>query len=213
MSDVRPGPGLRVIVGRLEKAVPRTQEPRGRRIEPDDGFLEEVEAATAQNLSACFQCRKCACGCPLEEDADVHPDALIRMIQLGLREEVLRSRLVWLCTGCGTCATRCPSGVDLAAVVDHLRGVTVAEGRRAAEPRVVGFHRAFLESVRRSGRSRELELVGRYKLATGTWLESLRLGARLARKGKLRLGGGRTRDIRSLREIMDRGRRGGRGEG
>ena len=47
---------------------------------------------------------------------DVTPRQVMRMVQLGLVDEALRTRAIWLCAGCDTCSTRCPKGVDIAHV-------------------------------------------------------------------------------------------------
>ncbi|MBW2263871.1 MAG: 4Fe-4S dicluster domain-containing protein, partial [Deltaproteobacteria bacterium] len=132
------------------------REPSGPDIEPSQDFLREVEAATDQSLSACFQCTKCTCGCPLNEDTDIHPNRVIRLIQFGQRDEVLRSKAIWLCIGCETCTARCPNSVDIAAVMDYLRLTAVAEDVEPADAKVARFHEAFLETLRKYGRSHEI---------------------------------------------------------
>jgi heterodisulfide reductase subunit C len=90
-------------------------------LRPQDGFGEEVAARAGNTASACFQCHKCAAGCPLNAAFDLRPDQLIRLVQLGERERVLGSATIWLCAGCATCATRCPNGVELPALMDALK--------------------------------------------------------------------------------------------
>jgi heterodisulfide reductase subunit C len=180
-----------------------TPEPSGPDIRPDPAFLKEVEEATGQSLSACFQCKKCTCGCPLNEDTDIQPNRLLRLIQFGQRDEVLRSRAIWLCIGCETCTTRCPNGVDLAAVMDHLRMLAVAEGIEPADPKVAAFHRAFLETVRKYGRSHEIDMIRRYKFKTGTFFENMGLGIEMWKKGKIKIVGKKISDLDAFREMMD----------
>jgi L-lactate utilization protein LutB len=72
------------------------------------------------------------------------PDRLLRMVKLGARGEVLRSRDVWLCSGCATCATRCPNDIDISAVMDALRQIGIADGVPAGERDALLFHRLFL---------------------------------------------------------------------
>ncbi len=179
------------------------REPSGPDIEPSHDFLREVEAATGQSLSACFQCRKCTCGCPLSEDTDIHPNRLIRLIQFGQRDEVLRSKAIWLCIGCETCTARCPNGVDIAAVMDTLRMTAVAEGVEPADAKVARFHEAFLETLRKYGRSHELDMIRRYKFKTGTFFENMGLGMSMFRKGKIKIIGKKIDGLEAFRKLMD----------
>ncbi len=173
-------------------------------IEPSRDFLEEVEAATGESLSACFQCRKCACGCPLISDVDLRPNQILRLVQFGQRDEVLRSSAIWLCLSCEACTERCPNGVDLAKVFDYLRFAALRDGVEPAEPRVAQFHRAFLETIRKYGRSHEVDMIRRYKMKSGTWFDNMALGFDMLRKGKIKLAGTKVRDLASVREIMDK---------
>jgi len=50
------------------------------------------------------------------------------MAQLGLREKVLPSSALWLCTACFTCTDRCPQGVEVASVLRVLRNLAVKSG-------------------------------------------------------------------------------------
>jgi heterodisulfide reductase subunit C len=135
--------------------------------------------------SLCFSCHKCSSGCPVVEDMDIAPHRIIRMLGAGLEGEVLRSSAIWLCTGCQTCTTRCPNGVDVVGVIEALKQRAVAAGVRVGDRRVAAFHRAFLESVRARGRVHELALMARYAAKARRPPEGLRLGLKMLRKGKL----------------------------
>jgi heterodisulfide reductase subunit D len=60
-----------------------------------------------------------------------------RMVQLGLRDEVLNSSTFWLCTTCKACQVRCPRGIDLMDAMIALKeyafgkDVNVPEGMKA----------------------------------------------------------------------------------
>ncbi len=178
--------------------------PSGPDIEPDGAFLAQVEKATGMSLSACFQCKKCTCGCPIVEEVDYHPNQIVRMIQLGLRDEVLRSKALWLCVSCQTCTARCPNGVDIAGVMDYLRFVAITEGIAPADPKVASFHQAFLETIRKYGRSHEIDMIRRYKLKTGTFFEHMGMGMQMFKKGKIKIVGDRIKDLEQFRRLMER---------
>ena len=102
-------------------------------------------------VTSCFQCRKCSSGCPLSFAMDLFPDQVIRLALLGQEDQVLGSRTIWVCSGCETCTSRCPNGIDIAGVMDWLKGEAARRGQ-AVEAEVAAFHRLFLESIRACGR-------------------------------------------------------------
>ena len=77
----------------------------------DPSFLRAVDPVA--KLRSCIQCGTCSATCPTAYAMDYSPRHLWRMVQLGLRDEVLRSHTFWLCTTCKACQVRCPRGIDL----------------------------------------------------------------------------------------------------
>jgi len=125
----------------------------------------EVMARSGQNLNACYQCRRCASGCPVgEETGYVTPDRLIRMILLGKREAVLDNPLIWKCVSCLTCGTRCPNDIMTARIVDTLKKMAKEAHVPPMSPKVAAFHDSFVAAAKRLGRLNELEFMGRYEL-------------------------------------------------
>jgi len=173
-------------------------------IAPDSSFLAEVQAALGKEITPCYHCRKCAAGCPLADDSDIRPNQIIRLIQFGQRDDVLGSHAIWLCLSCETCTARCPNGVDIAALCDALRRVALVAGATPAEPRVAHFHRAFLATVRKYGRSHEISLIRRFKFKTKSYFEHMGLGMKMFGKGKIKLVGKRIRNRRAFRQMIDR---------
>ncbi len=161
-------------------------------------FLKEVEAHSGELLRRCFQCDRCATGCPMTSSMHHTPNELFRLIQLGDRETVLSSNAFWFCVSCYTCSVRCPNDIDIAQVMDTLRQMALAENYAPALPHARDFHELFLDCVRRSGRVSELELMARYNLKLGRPLARWALGWQLLRKGRLELWPTRTRELRRL---------------
>jgi heterodisulfide reductase subunit C len=108
------------------------------------------------------------------------------MAQLGLEDELLRSKTIWVCASCQTCTTRCPNDIDIAHLMDALRQMSQAAGVPAAEKNVVKFHKAFLDSIRRHGRVFELEMVGLYKLAARDFFGDTKVAWDMLKRGKLK---------------------------
>jgi heterodisulfide reductase subunit C len=171
-------------------------------IRPQASFLAELEAKSRQSISRCYQCRKCTNGCPLAFAMDYPPNQVMRMIQIGLGEELLGSKTIWVCAACQTCTTRCPNDIDIAHVMDILRQMSVAAGVPLAEPNVVRFHRAVLGSIRRHGRLFELGMVAWYKLSSGKLADDVKLGWEMFRRGKLRFWPARIRGQQELRAMF-----------
>jgi len=88
-----------------------------------DAFIEKVQELSGQNLLACYQCGKCSAGCPAVEQMDILPNQIIRYAQLGFKEELLRSKAVWICASCLTCNARCPKGINIAEVIEAIRQI------------------------------------------------------------------------------------------
>jgi heterodisulfide reductase subunit C2 len=149
-------------------------------------LLGIVRTRTGESVELCFQCQTCASGCPVAYAMDLTPPQLLRAIRLGLDEEVLASRTIWLCASCQTCTTRCPQGIDIARVMDAVRGVSLQEGRPAALRRVRAFYLTALSNMRLFGRMYEAGLMGVLKLRTGEFKKDLGLGIAMIRKGRLR---------------------------
>jgi heterodisulfide reductase subunit C len=143
------------------------------------------------NVNRCYQCGKCSAGCALNAQMDYPPNVVMRMLQTGDAENynrLLRSETIWLCASCQQCVTRCPMQLDIPQLMDSLR-VQALEKKMVNKrsKKVVAFHRAFLDSVRLTGRLYEVGLVADYKLRTFDLLQDLDVAPRMFLKGKLPL--------------------------
>lgn len=148
---------------------------------------QEVNDLSGEQVQLCYHCHKCTAGCPVAADMQYGPDALLRMVQLGQREAVLRSADIWLCAGCEACGARCPNDIDIARMMDALRVLAVREGVQPALPSVPKFNTLFMEIVRHTGRMHELSLMGLHKLWTLNLVADVPAGLRLILKGKIPL--------------------------
>jgi len=168
-------------------------------------FLEEVNRRIdGVPIQRCYHCRKCSAGCPVAFAMEYNPNKVIKMIQMGKRQEVLNSSTIWLCASCETCVTRCPNDVDIARMMDVLREMAIEEGTGAREANILKFHEAFLSGVKSGGRINEPMMIARYKMTTGDLFSDLKLGLDMFMKGKLALVSPKTKDVASVRKIFDR---------
>jgi heterodisulfide reductase subunit C2 len=178
-------------------------------------LVDEVMRRSGQNIKACYQCRRCAAGCPVGEQTGVTPDQLIRLILFGDREEALSNLLVWKCVACYTCGTRCPNNIQTARINETLKHMAKEEHRKPLTPRIADFHDAFMTSTGHLGRVNEIELMAIYEtktmfreLAKGNVkgvIEELtaqgRLGAIMTKKKRMHLGMDRIRNRAELKAL------------
>jgi heterodisulfide reductase subunit C len=90
-------------------------------------LLRTIQEISGEDLLKCYQCGKCAAGCPAAFAMDMLPSQVIRFLQLGLVEEVLNSDTPWFCAACQTCYARCPKGVDLSRIMEAIREIALQQ--------------------------------------------------------------------------------------
>jgi heterodisulfide reductase subunit C len=161
----------------------------------------EVRERSGTQLNRCYQCRSCGNGCPFVQAMDYAPNQALRLVQFGMREEVLSCKTIWVCVGCHTCSSQCPMSIDIAAVMDTLRLMAVEEGVVIGKPNIIDFHEEVLRSLEKYGRAHKLGIMLGYKRQTGRWLKDLDVGLKMLAKRKLDLIPSRARDVN--KEIAD----------
>ncbi len=129
--------------------------PSGQAINKDISLLSEVFRESGEKIQNCFQCQKCAAGCPLNFAMDILPNQLFRHIQYGHTDKVLTANSIWLCASCQTCSTRCPNSIDIAKVMDTLRSISARSGAASGEKKISSFHKFFLNLTKYTGRTWE----------------------------------------------------------
>jgi len=139
-----------------------------------------------ENVFLCYQCVKCTSGCPLAEHMDLNPNQVMRAVQLG-DDSVLESNTIWICAACQTCTTRCPQGIDIAAIMDELRIEAKRRGIEPALPVVDKFGRLFLADIRLMGRLHEVGLMAGLNLVTGHVFKDMDLAVEMLKRNKLHL--------------------------
>jgi heterodisulfide reductase subunit C len=169
----------------------------------DAGFVTEVIRKSGVDINKCWHCQTCASGCPFVKAMDYPPNRVIRLVQLGLRKEALESAGIWICVGCNTCAIQCPNCIDIPAVNDALRQMAMEEGVVIAEPNILNFHQAVLQSIQRHGRTHKLEVMMRYKLKKRDWFTDMAVGAKMFVRRKLGLRPSKSKNITEIRRIFD----------
>ncbi|NLX42992.1 MAG: 4Fe-4S dicluster domain-containing protein, partial [Chloroflexi bacterium] len=102
----------------------------------DTGFMQEVmQVPGGENIVKCWSCGTCAATCLVRRyDPTFNPRLILRKAGLGLRQEVLASREIWLCSACDACYLRCPQQIHISEVMAAIRSLAIAEGYEAPGP-------------------------------------------------------------------------------
>jgi heterodisulfide reductase subunit C len=172
--------------------------------EIDGRLAREVKASSGASPMSCYQCAKCSGGCPVANRGDLKPHELVRLVQTDQRGAVLASRFIWECTSCHTCITRCPQNVDIPAMNDALRALSLHEGLAVAGTAVPVFNEVFLNSVRKRGRVHELGLMAAFKLRSRRLFDDVDKAPSMLAKGKLPLWGSRVAGRKDREELFRR---------
>ena len=168
-------------------------------------LAQEIREDIGENVYKCYQCAKCTSGCPTVYAMDLSINQIMRALQLGKDDLALKSKTIWLCTSCWTCATRCPQGIDITSIMDFLRmkasKIKIKDRQAAA---IAGFNQIFLDSVRSHGRIFELGMIIKLKMMTKKIFQDLGLGFRMILKSKIHFTPQRVDNLREVRSMFDR---------
>lgn len=178
--------------------------------EKGDYFLNRIQGETGITISSCYQCERCTNACPVSHFMDIKPHQVMRYIQLGWREEILRSSTIWICLSCEMCTTFCPNEIDVAETINHLRNMSAHSAIPPKERSLAVFHETFLKVLQKSGRVNEFKLMNAYysrpnilkeRIKEGTFMEDLAIGLALLRKGKLKLFSPRSKALEEIKKV------------
>ena len=108
-------------------------------------FRKEIKSMpNGEELNACFACSTCTAACPIANVWKFKPHQLIRMIILGMREEVLSSEEIWLCLTCFQCQERCPQKVRVTDIFFDCKNLAAEEGKTPEN--IVGLAKQLMDS-------------------------------------------------------------------
>jgi heterodisulfide reductase subunit C len=193
----------------------RSEEKRKLIGDRGDYFLNRIQGETNGNISACYQCERCTNACPVSQFMDIKPHQVIRYIQLGWREDLLKSSTIWVCLSCEMCTTYCPNEVRVAETINHLRNIAFHSSVTPKEKQLALFHQTFLEILRKSGRVNEFRLMNafyskpiilREKIKRGNLKEELLLGFAMLKKGRLKPFTARSKAIKDIQKAYTQAR-------
>ena len=174
----------------------------------DPAFSKRVRDISEAGLERCYQCLTCSLSCPVAFAMDYFPNQIIRMVQLGLKEQVLSSTTIWLCVTCETCVARCPNEVDVLRVMDTLREMALQEKVKGKETIIPIFHQTFLGSIKMWGKQHELSMLLLLKMRTRDIFSDIGLGMKMLLKRKLSLLPPKVKGAEEIKAIFERTKEG-----
>lgn len=93
-------------------------------IQPE--LTEDIKKYGAFDFTACYNCGNCTAVCNLTKKSANFPRMMVRYSMLGLKEEILSSKELWLCYSCGECSDSCPREAAPGALMVNLRRYAIA---------------------------------------------------------------------------------------
>jgi len=150
----------------------------------DWDFIEQVREESGQDPFLCYQCGNCTAGCPYTEFFDFPVNQIMRLLQAGQKETILKSRAIWQCATCEACTTRCPCNIDIAHIMDVLRIIARRENY-VSEKDIKKFYDSFLDSLKHHGRVFEVGILMGYNIKSGHLFSDADLGPKIMGKGKV----------------------------
>lgn len=91
-------------------------------------LVDKVIKYGGKRVYECFQCGMCASGCPVASDTDHKIKRTMHQVLLGLDDQILEKKAIWLCTTCFMCLERCPQNAGPTEVVFALRRISAERG-------------------------------------------------------------------------------------
>ncbi len=116
----------------------------------DPKLLRELKEYGAVGIEKCFNCGNCTAVCSMSSNEAQFPRRIIRMAQLGMRDQLLGSKELWLCYNCAQCSETCPKQAEPANFMASARTYAIAHydplgiGRLFATKPLAGGSIAFL---------------------------------------------------------------------
>ena len=84
------------------------------------------KTVSRMNAEACDQCGKCPSACPVTAHIEgFNPRQIIAKVALGKEADLMKSQVIWTCTGCLKCKERCPEEISPYDVILALRRIAI----------------------------------------------------------------------------------------
>ena len=94
------------------------------------------------DLNYCMSCGKCLSVCPLHGYSEWDPRKVVRLVLLGLEEEVIHSDFIYQCTVCERCSFVCPMGVKVGNIITRARSMRSRDQVPGGSQKTADLHRS-----------------------------------------------------------------------
>ena len=84
-------------------------------------ITEIVKRISGVNPRKCMKCGKCSGACPAYDEMEYHPHQFVDMVETGRIEELMSSKVIYMCLSCFACLERCPRSVEPAKLIEAVR--------------------------------------------------------------------------------------------
>jgi len=95
--------------------------------EVDNSLLDEVKSYMGDKIYLCLQCGNCTSGCPMNIFG-FNIRKIVKMVILGLKNELIESDYIWYCSECGKCGEKCPHDLKNYTLISILHNIAIKEG-------------------------------------------------------------------------------------
>jgi heterodisulfide reductase subunit C len=165
------------------------KDKRGRRMElvSNERLLAEVRDARKM-VQTCIQCGTCTASCPNLDFMDITPRHMWRLLLTDHVQALFSSKSFAYCSSCYYCTLRCPRGLELTHTMGLLKQAASRLKLKQFQ-RASLFYKAFLDSVEKHGRVKEMEFMTHYFVSMKNPVIPFgyaSLGLKLLAKGKIR---------------------------
>jgi heterodisulfide reductase subunit C len=152
----------------------------------NDQLLLEIKAAKKM-IQTCIQCGTCTASCPNLDFMDITPRHMWRLLLTDHAQDLFSSKSFAYCSACYYCTLRCPRGLELTHTMSLLKQAASRLELKQFQ-RSSLFYKAFLDSVEKHGRIREMEFMTHYFVSMKNPIIPFgyaALGLKLLVKGKI----------------------------
>lgn len=153
----------------------------------EERLLAEVKQAK-EMVQTCIQCGTCTASCPNLDFMDITPRHMWRLLLTDHVQALFSSKSFTMCSSCYFCTLRCPRGLELTQTMGLLKQAA-SRLKLKKFKRSSLFYKAFLDSVEKHGRVREMEFMTHYFISMKNPIIPFgyaSLGLKLLAKGKIR---------------------------
>jgi heterodisulfide reductase subunit C len=168
-------------------------------------FIEEVHSIPGgEKIKDCIQCGSCSGSCPTSYLMDHAPRRIFARLRAGMRDAVLSSNTLWLCTSCYTCYVRCPQEIKITDIMYALKRIAIRDGKYPKGVYAQEMSKTFVDMVNKYGRNHEMELMTRYLLKTNPFelFRNATVGLSLLRHKRMPLFPHKIKGIEQLRKLI-----------